>query len=210
MAPLGESQQPGFHFRWLLWECQHKILSRASLDRLLNKMNSSSVSNDQKIESFTVCLNSRKLYVFVGDVIYCSEAWQVSEWVSSFLTAHQQIIGMAESLAGVRHQWMVTSSWTHFAAGQLTLFRHTCSLEGWIAMVDTSNRCPYTKEWRPSCAVARDRGSEDCYILVVLFIFLFPSTNFSMSLGRFSRNFAAQRGMSWNSSSPIRVFVRAP
>ena len=37
------------------------------------------------------------------------------------------------------------------------------------------------------------RVAENCYVLEVLFIF--PSTDFSTSLGRFSRNFATRRGM---------------
>ena len=37
------------------------------------------------------------------------------------------------------------------------------------------------------------RIEEDCYVLVLLF-FIFPSTDFSTSLGRFSRNFATRRG----------------
>ena len=37
--------------------------------------------------------------------------------------------------------------------------------------------------------------AEDCYILAVFYLLLFPTTDFSTSLGRFSRNFAARRGV---------------
>jgi len=52
MAPLGESQQPKFPFWRLLREFQHKVLSRISLDRLLNKIdnNSTGISKYAKIE----------------------------------------------------------------------------------------------------------------------------------------------------------------
>jgi len=54
--------------------------------------------------------------------------------------------------------------------------------------------------------------AEDLYFGRVIFYFLyfFPSTKFSTSLGRFSRNFATPRGICSNSLSPIGVFVRAP
>jgi len=60
--------------------------------------------------------------------------------------------------------------------------------------------------------VARDRDSdsEDCSILVVSFSFLFSTTDFSTSLGRFSRNFATRGSAPWNILSPIWVFIRAP
>ena len=44
----------------------------------------------------------------------------------------------------------------------------------------------------PAIAIAIAR---DCYILAVFLILFFPSTKFSTSLGRFSRNFATRRGM---------------
>jgi len=42
------------------------------------------------------------------------------------------------------------------------------------------------------------------------FSFFFPSTDFSTSLGRFSRNSATRRGVSWNSLSPVGVFICPP
>jgi len=39
-----------------------------------------------------------------------------------------------------------------------------------------------------------DSDGEDCCILVMLF-YLFPTTDFSTSLGRFLRNFATRRGV---------------
>jgi len=50
--------------------------------------------------------------------------------------------------------------------------------------------------------------NEDCYVLVVFFIFFWP--DFSTSLGRFLRNFATWCSMSWNSLPPIGVFICAP
>jgi len=41
--------------------------------------------------------------------------------------------------------------------------------------------------------VARNSDSEDCYILAVFY--LFSITDFSTSMGRFSRNFAIRRGV---------------
>jgi len=50
VAPTGESRQPGFHFRRLLREFQHKTLYRTSLGRLLNKIDSKSISKDGKTQ----------------------------------------------------------------------------------------------------------------------------------------------------------------
>jgi len=52
----------------------------------------------------------------------------------------------------------------------------------------------------------RFSNSEDCYILAVLF-FIFPTTDFSTSLGRFLRNFATRRDVSSNILSPLWVFI---
>jgi len=55
--------------------------------------------------------------------------------------------------------------------------------------------------WRGVLVVARDRISDSERVLCfrgVIFLFFksfFPSTDFSTSLGRFSRNFATRRGM---------------
>jgi len=38
--------------------------------------------------------------------------------------------------------------------------------------------------------------AEDCYILAVFYLFLFPTTDFSTPLGRFSQHFATRRGVS--------------
>jgi len=61
--------------------------------------------------------------------------------------------------------------------------------------------------------VARGRYSDSGRLLyfgpVIYFIF-FPSTKFLTSLGRFSRKFSTRRSMSWNSLSPIGVFISAP
>ena len=48
MVPPGDNQQPRFRFRRRLLEFQHKMLSRTSLYRLMNKINSNSVSKDWK------------------------------------------------------------------------------------------------------------------------------------------------------------------
>ena len=92
MAPPAELQQPVSLFRirllGLLLEFQHKILSRTSVERLLNKINSISVSKEGKIEAVhgllqqqeTLCLletcyearrggESHKLQASVNDVI---------------------------------------------------------------------------------------------------------------------------------------------
>ena len=96
MAPSCEGQQIGFRFWRLLRAFQRKIVSRISLDRLLNKIYNSSVSKDWKIEAIcglpeqqeTLCLletshaarrggKSRKRQASVnGDVVsnaFCSE-----------------------------------------------------------------------------------------------------------------------------------------
>ena len=59
------------------------------------------------------------------------------------------------------------------------------------------------------CSRPRSRCVSDV-LVVLFFISFFPSTDFSTPLGRFSRNFATRRAISWNSLSPIRVFIRAP
>jgi len=63
-SPPGESQQSGFRFRRLLWEFQHKILSRTRLvDRLLNKIDSSTAAvyrNTGRWRAYTVFLNGMK------------------------------------------------------------------------------------------------------------------------------------------------------
>jgi len=41
------------------------------------------------------------------------------------------------------------------------------------------------------------------------YFYFFPSTDFWTFLCRFSRNFSTRRGMSWNSLSPIGVFISA-
>jgi len=51
--------------------------------------------------------------------------------------------------------------------------------------------------------------SVDCYILAMLF-YLFSSTDFSTSLGRFLRNFATRHDVSQNILSPVWAFVHAP
>ena len=49
VASHDERQYPGFRFRRLLREFQYKMLSRTSLARLLNKIDSSSASKDGNI-----------------------------------------------------------------------------------------------------------------------------------------------------------------
>jgi len=75
-----------------------------------------------------------------------------------------------------------------------------------------------TKSWAtvsvsqktPVITVARDRDSDsgDCSILVVLF-YLLTTTDFSTSLGRFSRNFATRCGVFWNLVVAGMVFDRS-
>jgi len=71
------------------------MLSRTSLDRLLNKVDSGSVANDGKIEAVTVCLNSCKLCAWRPDSSEArrrkvSHACHISEWRRRLEWALQQ------------------------------------------------------------------------------------------------------------------------
>jgi len=85
-----------------LRELQRKMLSRRTiLDRLLNKIDSRGVSKDRPEDR--------------GRPRSASTA---ANFVLPWRLDMQR--GLAESLAGVRHQWMVPSSWMHFAAERRT------------------------------------------------------------------------------------------
>jgi len=101
----GESQQPRVCFRRLVQVIQHKMLSRTSLDRLLNKTVSCSVLNDGKIEAVHCQFEQQQTLCKL-------ETWYA--------------VNVAESLAGVGHQWMVSSSQMHYAAE-----RRTCEMKAW-------------------------------------------------------------------------------
>jgi len=75
MAPPGESQRPGFRFQRLLLEFQHKMLSRSSLARFLNKIANSSVSKDRKIASVHGLLNQLQTFCLL-------ETWYMQRGVA--------------------------------------------------------------------------------------------------------------------------------
>jgi len=78
VAPPVESPQPGFCFPRLLGllQFQHKISSRISLTRLLNNIDSSSVSKDGKMEAMAVHgLLEQQETLWVSEILICIKAW---------------------------------------------------------------------------------------------------------------------------------------
>ena len=75
VAPPGKNQQLGFRFRQLLREFQHKMLSRSSLNRLLNKIEQQWCMERWENRSHTRSARTAANIMFVGDLI-CSKAWR--------------------------------------------------------------------------------------------------------------------------------------
>ena len=70
----------------------------------------------------------------------------------------------------------------------------------WFRICNYETACDWTVlAWllqSPAIVIAKTVIFWSCYCWY--FFCFFPSTNFSTSLGRFSRNFATRHGMSWN------------
>ena len=117
------------------------------------------------------------------------------------MTASLEVKSLVESVqwyigAGLASAEQVSTMTSSVLLTLIAMFRGSSANQNSVQLVTVAH-----------VSLQRQRKTLLCFCRVT--VFLFPNTDFSTSLGRFSRNFTTQRGMFWNILCPIRVFICA-